>query len=307
MSFDRYRRRLALNGGSESGERVKNTEELIIREFDNDPSYRDAKRVKHDLTVDDLGVRIANVDKSVYEKRISVMPNEVLEVGQYIHFEHKGKEHTYIIDEVEDNTVEEFGKATECRNMLKWKDREGKIWEFPCVVSYQSYGVKIFRATNDFENETSTNIDIEIPSNEITRKIPLNLRVMFGNSKNGIFKIGDIAVYDVGKLKLTCKKDVYSEYDDLANNLPYNDEGGIIVTTYEIEGRDEIKKNTQEVYKINQPNGYFELENNNGSLVIISNNADEITLTGFIVGQYDTLNYVVNGEIVASKPIIVVR
>ena len=46
---------------------------------------------------------------------------------------------------------------------------------------------------------------------------------------------------------------------------------------------------------------------NNGNLVVISNNADEIVLTGFIVGQYDTLNYIVNGEVVASKPIIVVR
>lgn len=298
---------MASNGGSVLNSNLKHSEMMYDLEFKNNPAHREAKRVKHDLTVEDIDVQVYNVDKSVYEKRIKVRPNETLEVGQYIHFEHKGKGHTYIVDEVEDNVVTEFGKATECRNILKWKDREGTIWEFPCVVSYQSYGVKIFRATNDFENETSTNIDIEIPSNEITKKIPLNLRVMFGNSENGIFKIGDIAVYDVGKLKLTCKKDVYSEYDDLANNLPYNDEGGIIVTTYEIEGRDEIKKNTQEVYKINQPDGYFELVDNNGNLVVISNNADEIVLTGFIVGQYDTLNYIVNGEVVASKPIIVVR
>ena len=307
MSFESYKKRLNLSGGSESGERLRNTEEILLREFDNDPSFREAKRVKHDLTVEDIGVRIANVDKSVYEKRIGVAPNETLSVGEYVHINHKGIPHTYLIDEVEDNSVSLFGKATECRNILKWKDREGIIWEFPAVVSYQSYGVKIFRATSDFENETDTNIDVEIPSNEVTRKIELNLRIMFGNSKNGIFKVGDIAVYDVGKLKLTCKKDAYSEYDDLENNLPYNDEGGIVITTYEIEGRDEIKKNTQEVYKINQPDGHFELVDNNGNLVVISNNADEIVLTGFIVGQYDTLNYVVNGDIVASKPIIVVR
>ena len=83
-------------------------------------------------------------------------------------------------------------------------------------MSYQSYGVKIFQATNDFFNEVSTNIDVQVQRNEITEKIPVNFRMCFGNSEHGIYKVGDIATYSEGILKFTCKKDKYLKgYDNL--------------------------------------------------------------------------------------------
>lgn len=317
MSFDLYKKRMIGNGGNIVSERIKDSEFFISQNFKDDPSYREAKLTRTDLTTKDMGIRVVNIDSKPNEKKMYVLPNEVVSVGDYISFTHKDKKYTYLIDSFEDNLISPFAKGVKCRNILKWIDSNGEVQEYPCVVSYQSYGVKIFQSNNDFIQETSTNIDVEIPRNSITENIPLSLRVMFGNSRHGIYKVGDIATYEQGILKLTCKKDKYlKDLDDIENNLPWNGEEGETPTPpstdYIIQGEDTIKVNKDYTYTIEPQEGNvtFELDEYTVSeniAEIVSADSYSCVVKALKGNELVTLNTIIDEQIVASINIDTIR
>lgn len=314
--LDAYKKRLQLQGGSAVNERKKIAEDIMFLNFKGDPSYRDSTLIRTDLTTKDIGIRVVNIDSKPNEKKLYVVPNEVVSVGDYISFIHKDKKYTYLIDSFEDNLISPCAKGVNCRNILKWIDSNGEVQEYPCVVSYMSYGVKIFQANNDFIQETSTNIDVEIPRNNITEKIPLSLRVMFGNSQHGIYKVGDIATYEQGILKLTCKKDKYlKDLDDVENNLPWNGKEETPTppsTDYVISGNDTIKVNKDYVYTVEPQEGNvtFELDEYTVSeniAEIVSTDSYSCTVKALKGNELVTLNVIVDGQVVASINIDTIR
>lgn len=233
--------------------------------------------------------------------------------GSYV----KDGSSTYmVITDIDEYEVSKDCKIRKCGCVLKWIDEKGDIQEFPCIVSYQSYGVKIFQANNDFIQETSTNIDVEIPRNSITEKIPLSLRVMFGNSQHGIYKVGDIATYEQGILKLTCKKDKYlKDLDDVENNLPWNGKEETPTppsTDYVISGNDTIKVNKEYKYTVEPQEGNvtFELDENTVSeniAEIVSTDSYSCVVKALKGNELVTLNVIVNGQVVTSIDISTVR
>lgn len=248
------------------------------------------------------------------EDRVLELPLNIdIQKGSYI----KDKNTTYmVITDIDEYEVSKDCKIRKCGCVLKWIDKENNIQEFPCIVSYQSYGVKIFQANNDFIQETSTNIDVEIPRNSITEEIPLSLRVMFGNSKHGIYKVGDIATYEQGILKLTCKKDKYLDgLDDIENNLPWNGEEEMPSppsTTYVIQGEDTIKINKEYVYTTTPEEGEitFSLDDDTvegGIAEIVSTDNYSCTVKALKGDELITLNAIIDGQVVASVYISTVR
>ena len=317
MNYDLYKKRMLGYGGNIVSERIKDSEFFISQNFKDDPSYRDSTLIRTDLTTKDMGIRVVNIDSKPNEKKIYVLPNEVVSVGDYISYTHKDKKYTYLIDSFEDNLISPCAKGVKCRNILKWIDDNGKVQEYPCVVSYMSYGVKIFQANNDFIQETSTNIDVEIPRNVITENIPLSLRVMFGNSQHGIYKVGDIATYEQGILKLTCKKDKYLDgLDDIENNLPWNGETEEVPINpsaeYIIQGEDTIKVNKNYTYTVEPEEGNitFELDEytiSENIAEIVSSDGYSCIVKALISNELITLNAIVDGQVVASIDISTVR
>lgn len=313
--IDKYKRKMIAKGGSIKNERIKDTERFFIDSFKNNPSHRVSKRTNINLIEDVIDIQLINKNNSVYEKKIHVLPNVGLSIGDYIDFEHKGKRHVYMIDEVEDNAIVPWGTATECRNVLKWIDENNVLREFPICASYTSYGTKIFVSESDFFDGISTNIDIEIPRNKITETIPLNLRFMLGKSKNGCYIVGDCSVYKENKLKLICRKDRFiPDYDDIENGLCWNKNisetnPNPSPTEYIISGQEEIKKSTTQTYTISpiHENGVFELLENDGSVEIVNQDNSSITLRGVLVGGFDTIQYKINNEVVTTFDVLVVR
>lgn len=241
------------------------------------------------------------------EDRVLEVPLNVdISKGSYI----KDKNSTYmVITDIDEYEVSKDCKIRKCGCVLKWIDEKGDIQEFPCIVSYQSYGVKIFQANNDFIQETSTNIDVEIPRNATTENIPLSLRVMFGNSQHGIYKVGDISTYEQGILKLTCKKDKYLEgLDDIENNLPWNGETDTSTTPstdYIIQGEDTIKVNKEYIYTVEPQEGVitFSLDEytiSENIAEIISTDSYSCVVKAVISNELGTIQAVVNDEIVAT-------
>lgn len=246
------------------------------------------------------------------DRVLEVLLDTDISKGSYV----KEKNATYmVITDIDEYEVSKDCKIRKCGCILKWIDGNKEIQEFPCIVSYQSYGVKIFQANNDFIQETSTNIDVEIPRNSITETIPLSLRVMFGNSQHGIYKVGDIATYEEGILKLTCKKHKYLEgLDDIENNLPWNGKEDTTPpsTDYIISGNDMIKINKEYTFSIEPQEGdiTFELDEytvSEGIAEIIAIDSYSCVIKATKSDELITLNAIKDGQVVASIDIDVVR
>lgn len=307
--FDLYKKKLMQNGGSTTGELLNNQKMIAIESFKNDPSYRKAKLTKLDLVEEDIDVRVVNVDRSVSDKRIYVMPETIIDEGCVISYEDK----SYLVTEFEDNLISPMCKSSLCNQTLKLPS--GK--EYPCVIANDSYGSKI-NLSNDFIGQIDTKLKIQVQANEdILNEVKLDLRYIFNHSKFDIYKCTDVNTsVNKGVITMIAKKDTYLEgLDDLKNNMAFNGEIDSSVqesTEYSIEGNDEIKINAEYKYSINpmEENVEFSLDEYsvdnkianiisqaNGECVVKANKTDEII----------TLNCSLNGEIVTSKDIVTVK
>lgn len=216
---DLWIKKMQNNGGNVSNSLLSHSKRMYSNAFKDDPSYKGAILKKSDLTEITIDTRIINVDKTTKEKRIQVLPDNVVDMGDYIVYPDKT---TYLVEEFEDNAVVPYCKVTQCNQMFVMYDSTNTRHEFPCIVSNDSYGSKSI-ADNDYITNEDSKASIVIQSNVYTRQIPKNYRVMFCNSKEGIYKIFSInvAIKD-GIIDFIGKKDLYlSGLDNLENNTAY--------------------------------------------------------------------------------------
>ncbi|WP_297993922.1 hypothetical protein [uncultured Clostridium sp.] len=185
--------------------------------------------------------------------------------------------------------------------------------KIPCIAEGESYGVKIFSSNNALLSDVDTKIKVTVQRNSITENIALNTRFIFGNSKMGIYVVGDISTYNNNLLTFTCKKDKYIEgYDDIENGIAYNEDlpsvdDQIKPIKHIISGADSIRKEQIETYKINNPNGEWEIEDWSNSVKIIDQDNSQIKLKCNVYGDFITLKYLVGDKVVIEKDISLVR
>lgn len=308
--FDLYKKKLMQNGGSITGELLNNQTMITIESFKSDPSYRKAILTKLDTTEEDIDVRVVNVDRSISDKRIYVLPETKVNEGSYISFDDKD----YIVTEFEDNLISPMCKASLCNQMLKLPSGN----EFPCVISNDAYGSKI-SVTNDFIGQIDTKLKVQVQGNtEVLDEIKLDLRFMFNHSKFDIFKCTDINTsVKHGVVTMIAKKDTYLEgLDDLENNKAFNgiieDDNTEKPTIYEIVGDDKLKINANGLYKLNpiDVNAIFELDDysiDNDIATIISQSNGECIVKANITDEIITLKCKINGDIVAAKDVVTVK
>lgn len=221
---------------------------------------------------------------------------------------------TYLVlSEVDNHYSYDSSTMIQCNNVLRfsWLDKE-----IPCYSDKSSYGVKIFRADSDFQQEADTNLLITIQRNEYTESIDINHRFILGKSKHGLWKIGKIGVDDKGLLVLTCKNDKYLEgLDDIENGIAYQGNTDNLPdipqepTGYEIIGEDEIKVNQEYTYELNPSNNsaiFSIVEYSEDTAEIINQSNSSCTIKATKSGEIITLNCEIDGVIV-SKDILTVR
>lgn len=182
--------------------------------------------------------------------------------------------------------------------------------EIPCIAEGESYGVKIFSSSSEILSDVDTKIKVTVQRNSITENILLNTRFIFGNSKMGIYVVGDISTYNNNLLTFTCKKGNYMEgYDDIKNGIAYNGDLPSVdePIEYIISGADSIRKGQTETYTISNSDGIWEIEDYSDSVEIISQDSSKIQIKCNVYGDFITLKYLVNEEIKVEKDISLVR
>ncbi len=182
-----------------------------------------------------------------------------LNTGDYIYYFDKesNKNHVYLNTSIPKRIRDyEYHLVEECGQELCFSFTKNPI---PCIAQGESYGVKITGGT-EFNTQVDTKVKVTVQNNEETRKIKPDHRFIFNHSEYGVYKIGDVTVYNHGLLVFTCQKDEYmQQHDDLENNIAFN--GDIKppiddqVKTYSIKGcpNDEMIMGKTETFTLEPP------------------------------------------------------
>lgn len=171
-----------------------------------------------------IGTKKSNGATSDMQEVIQIDPN-LIKRGDYINFKYNDTDtlHTYIItSRIEKKTGYDEGVFLICNNTLN-----AKGWTTPIhgYFTNSSYGVK-----GVLDSEFMSSIDGQllcyVQDNEVTNKIRLDMRFIFDNDTNQVYKVikRETVATGVGKLRqIVLKKDtVMSDKDDFINNIAYN-------------------------------------------------------------------------------------
>ena len=294
--MDAYRKRLRAETMSEA---IKlDADDNITREFKQSPSYKEAYLLDENLDETPLDIRIVNIDRTVFEKRFHLLPNTVVQIGQYIRVE----EEYFIIREVENNLASPYATVRYCNQVIKFPNGA----TLPCVAQGESYGVKM-TATNDVVLETDTKVKVVIGDMPLVRTIHPDFRMIFGNSTQGIYRVGDVTMYKKGLIEFTCKKDKYMQgLDDLENNIawqPDYDYENQANTNRSIEGTEKMLVGKEYVYVLDT-NEVCDFAVDNENVEIVTLNMYTITLKCDKPNEIFKLQALINDKVVAEKTII---
>ena len=297
MGFmDSYKKRLKVDTVNRAIE--LDTEETLISEFKNSPAYKEAILLDENMDEMPLDIRLVNVDKSVFEKKIYLLPNTELEIGRYI----KLQDEYFLIKEFEFNSMSPFAKVRYCNQKIVFVD--GSF--VPCIAEGESYGVKMV-ATNDVILDVDTKVKVTVGDIVKTRNIYPDFRMIFGNSRQGIYRVGDSTYYQKGLITFTCKKDKYIQgLDDLENNIAwqpdYNYENQAN-TNRSIEGAEKMLVGKECVYVLDT-NEVCDFAVDNENVEIVTLNMYTITLKCDKPNEIFKLQALINNKVVAEKTII---
>ena len=295
--MDAYRKRLRAETMSEA---IKlDTDDNITREFKQSPSYKVAYLLDENLDETPLDIRMVNIDRTVFEKRLHLLPNTVVQIGQYIRVE----EEYFIIKEVENNLASPYATVKYCNQMIKFPNGA----TLPCVAEGESYGVKM-TATNDVILDTDAKVKLTIGDTPLGRTINPDFRVIFGHSKQGIYMVGDMTLYQKGLILFTCKKDKYIEgLDDLENNIAwqpdYNYEDSVNAENYDIEGIRELLVGKTYEY-ILTPNAFCDFVVEGEGVEVVNLGTYSISVRCNKVNEIFKIKALINDSVVAEKTVI---
>lgn len=303
MSFDIYKKRLQINGGSMVGEHVRDTEIFMAQNFKDDPSYKVGILKKSDLTNIEIELRVVNTDKP-HLKKMYLIPNNISEIGDYISFVKNDKVRNYLVTGFEDNLISGCAYVKECNQLLRLPS--GKT--YPCIVSNDSYGSKT-NLSNDFIGEVDTKAKIEVQANiDTLSECDLDVRYMFNNSKFDIFKTNDINTsINKGLITMINKKDNYlPTLDKLEDNYCYQGKPDNQPTEeYIIMGNDNIIINKEYTYSIEPfTDVVFELDEysvSNNIAEIINSTNYSCTIIAYKTGEFIELSTTVDGNKVTKN------
>lgn len=218
MSYlDDMRSRLKIGGMTQSEKDLSYSKREYALNFKDDPSYKSGILRKSDLTEIPIDTRVINVDRTVIEKRIQILPDNVCSMGDYIIYPNK----TYLVLEFEDNSVVPYAKAFQCIQTINLKG-----WDKPqpCWGTNSSYGVKGEIDTNFF-TLIDGKIQFKIQKNKYTDMIDLGTRLLFNHKKRHVYNVVECEdVLTENTYIITVKKTEFLEgKDDLVNNIAYNE------------------------------------------------------------------------------------
>lgn len=201
-----------------------------------------------DLIIDTIPVRgiihnNINPTSNKEYRSLHTKLNVKMQRGSYVKY---FDEDYLVTTDVDNHLVYQSCKIQKCNQKLKWKEN-GIVYEFPCIMANDSYGVKVL-SDNDYIRNQNIKAQITVQNNEKTRRLIPDMRFVFNHSKTDIYSVVDInkSLTD-GLIVLTCEKVVYQKEDDIDNNIAFS---GILLDSNknnEAENNEEINPEIRKI------------------------------------------------------------
>ena len=111
-----------------------------------------------------------------------------------------------------------------CNNVLKWKDYNGTIYEYPCVLEYDATAASP-RVDNNIITPNNR-VRVIVQANNDTLSLLVNKRFIFGGRPFRIIGYNNYMIDEINGtqsiLYIQTQLDEISPYDDFVNNIAYN-------------------------------------------------------------------------------------
>ena len=175
------------------------------------------------------------------EKKIVMMPNDCLHIGQYVTW---NNDKWLVTDINDDKEISYTGKIEKCNAVLKFQNTNNEIVSYQ-VVKKESTGSNT--KTSNYVEIISGNYELYVPFNKDTAKISINKRFILWNQGNvpEVYKLirltpvlEHVDPIKTGYLIFTMERDVYNPNTDnaelmIADYVDDTHSGETIILTYD--------------------------------------------------------------------------
>lgn len=228
--LDKYKSRLRRNGENVGESYANNTIAFINNTFHASPTFRVLEVISTEFpTITEMDARVIEVERMGSLREVLFRPHQGLNVGTYVKFDNE----TWIVSDIwgsiEANNLKVM--VQKCNRKLQWNDNQSALKSVDCIASATPLGSKSNQGRNDIE---WNKYDVRLPlgqlfvffeANDLTRKIKMNQRFIFGNNVYEVFGIDDTTMIDkngFGIVQLTVKLTTKREEDDFVNGIAFN-------------------------------------------------------------------------------------
>ena len=304
---------------------IEEKENLPIPSHDKfkiSPLYFPAIVIRNNKESYNIDTKVVNKNDDLDKKLIYYSPliNKI-SIGDYVKYD----ENTIcLINDLQKFNNYPYGEGLLCNQKLKWKDKNG-VHEYACYCKNDSYGVKDSYSGSKLE-VSETKLKIYVQFNNETENIKENMRFMFNNREQDIYKVITAStVINENLLILTCENDSYRpQDDDLENNLAYNElekkqeekptepTEPKPIQSYEIIGMDSVKHKNNYTYTLNPVNSncVWELDEIDIDCTanIVNQTHDSVTVYAIETMSTDWFTlYAKDGDTILAKKKVIVK
>lgn len=210
------------NNGNESDSQIM---DLTREGFNSSTDHRTIyKNFDYEKTYDAWIYEGNDKDKIVGYKYFQSYPYDTVnfKIGDYIHWNFNHKElSTWILISLDTQYLYNVkGRMLECNNSLRWKDNDGELNCYPCVIE-DALTYTNFKWGNKGVVETGGDIVVVVQKNEHTSKIGVNDRFLFNQMAFRVKQIFN--ELKPSYLELYMMKAPELEVDDFEDNVATNE------------------------------------------------------------------------------------
>lgn len=217
MGFDRYRRRVTVRGN--------NAKDIILNErIQSFNDYLDKSISGQEAIIDGIPYLIGIQDVKFHDERsreakyIFTNLDVPASVGSIVEWDNNN----WIIVLRENETIKTHLTffMTRCNEVLTWQYENKTIHQIPCILADKTSVYSDGLSKTEHLRLGTDQISINIPSNNLTEKIPLNKRFIFKKDANNIYEVSrKDNMLNNGLILLVAKKSLYEPNVDY---LEYN-------------------------------------------------------------------------------------
>lgn len=280
--FDVYKKRASRHGKNHLENMRNQGINRMEREFVNIAGYTQAI-----LNFEKPFEVVIESAKNHLNKYALLRPSDKLNNGDYLSFNNQ----TWIVRSTDYAYLNPKSELYLCNQILTFKHADVR---FPCHIDTSTYGTKGVTSAEKFY-ESDSKIKLYVQRNEITETIGLGYRFII--SHRYVYRVtGMEDVTFPGFFSLTCENEEALEMDDFENNIAYNegDDFAPPVLELSINGETQIKRNTEQTYRLNHDNlqGKWVIDDESLATIVSSNQEEVVIKTNKVAGWIE-LKYVV--------------